>query len=897
MADARRIPHGSHMTFLWLRGMLARRSGRLASAAAGVAVAVALLASLGGFLASSKATMTARAARSVAVDWQVEVQTGGNAARVLKRTSHAAGVRDALPVGFAQTSGLESTTSGTTQTTGPGRVLGIPPGYQQAFPDALRTLAGRGSGVLIAQQTAANLHAGPGDTVLIRRTGLPPVKVTIDGVVELTQADSLFQKVGAPPQSQLRAPPDNVVLLPSAGFRKAFGPLALRRPDLVQTQIHVRRTRALPADPAAAFTAVTSAANNLEARTGGSALVGNNLGAALDAAREDALYSQILFLFLGFPGAALAAALTAVIAGAGAVRRRREQALLRTRGGSRSAVLRLALVEATVVGVVGSLLGLATAAAAGTIMFGSVGFGTTPASGATWALASAAIGVVVAAATVVLPVRRDLRDSSVTAGRVVVGREGRPRGMRWGLDLVLIASSLAVFYATSRNHYALVLAPEGVPTVSVSYWAFLGPSLLWVGSGLLAWRLADAVLTRRTLLTRALRPIAGNLSGTIASTISHQRHLLARAIVLMTLAIAFAASTATFNATYNQQANVDSQLTAGADVTVTESPGLRLGPGQAARLAHVAGVRHVEPMQHRFAYVGSDLQDLYGVQPSTISKSTSLQDAYFQGGTADQLLARLAAKRDAVLVSAETVHDFQLRLGDQLNLRLLDGRTGAQTKVAFHYAGVVNEFPTAPKDSFFVANADYVATATHNDSVGTFLVDTGGASTVAVADRMRRLLGTTAQVTDITHVRGVIASSLTAVDLAGLTKVELAFALVLVAAAGGLVLALGLAERRRSLAIAAALGANRRQLRSFVTSEATVVTLGGLIGGAVAGWAMTNMLVKVLTGVFDPPPAHLAVPWAYMLSVLLIAGAAMAAAGWLATRMALQPAVEQLREL
>jgi putative ABC transport system permease protein len=885
------------MTFLWWRAMLAHRAGRLASAAAGVAVAVALLASLGSFLAASKATMTQRSARSVAIDWQVEVQPGSDPAKVLALTSKSAGVRAALPVGFAQTSGLESTTSGTTQTTGPGRVLGIPPGYQHAFPGALRTLTGRGTGVLLAQQTAANLHAAPGDTVRIGRAGLPPVTLKIDGVVELPQADSLFQKVGAPPQSQLQAPPDNVVLLPSADFKKAFGPLAQRRPDLVQTQIHVVRTRALATDPAAAFTQVTTAANNLEARSAGAAVVGNNLGAALGSAREDALYSQILFLFLGVPGAALAAALTAVIAGAGAVRRRREQSLLRTRGGSRTAVLRLAFVEAATVGVVGSLAGLALAAAVGQIMFGKPGFGTTPAAGVVWALTSGIIGLVVATATVVLPVRRDLRENSVAAGRAVVGRYRRPRWMRYGVDLILIAVSLVIFYATSRNNYALVLAPEGVPTISVNYWAFLGPALMWIGAGLLAWRLVDALMGRRRLLSRGLRPIAGNLSGTVASTMSGQRHLLARSIVLMALAIAFAASTATFNATYNQQAKVDAQLTAGADVTVTESPGASMGPGQAVRLARVAGVRHVEPMQHRFAYVGSDLQDLYGIHPSTIASGTSLQDAYFQGGTAGQLLAKLAAQPDGVLVSAETVHDFQLQPGDALNLRLLDGRTGQQTKVGFHYAGVVNEFPTAPKDSFFVANADYVAAKTHNATVGTFLVDTGGKSTVAVAQRMRHLLGTSAQVTDITHIHGLIASSLTAVDLAGLTKVELSFALVLVAAAGGLVLALGLAERRRSLAIAAALGASRRQLRSFVTSEAAVVTIGGLVGGAAAGWALTQMLVKVLTGVFDPPPAHLAVPWAYLVSVMLIAGVAMVGAAAVAMRMALQPAVEQLREL
>ncbi|MDQ1619098.1 MAG: putative transport system permease protein, partial [Actinomycetota bacterium] len=569
----------------------------------------------------------------------------------------------------------------------------------------------------------------------------------------------------------------------------------------------------------------------------------------------------------------------------------------RTRGGSRAAVLRLAFVEAATVGVVGSLVGLVAAAVVGQTMFGSPAFGTTRAAGVAWATVSVVIGIAVAAATVVLPVRRDLRERSVSTGRAEVGRARRPRWMRFGTDFVVIAASLAIFYATSRNHYALVLAPEGVPTISVSYWAFLGPALLWLGVGLLSWRLVDTLLARRTLLSRALRPITGNLSGTVAATMSRQRHLLARAIVLMALAIAFAASTATFNATYRQQAEVDARLTAGADVTVTESPGVRVGPDQTARLAHVTGVRHVEPVQHRFAYVGSDLQDLYGVQPATIGSATSLQDAYFQGGSASQLLGRLAATPDALLVSAETVHDFQLHVGDRLNLRLIDGRTGQQTKVPFHYVGVVNEFPTAPKDSFFVANASYVSAQTHNDAVGTFLVATGGSSPVAVADRMRQLVGSSAQVTDIAHTRGLIASSLTAVDLAGLTKVELGFALVLVAAAGGLVIGLGLAERRRSLAIAAALGANRRQLRGFVASETVVVTLGGVIGGAIAGWALTEMLIKVLTGVFDPPPAHLAVPWTYLTSVVLIAVAAMAVGAAVATRQALQPAIEQLRRL
>jgi putative ABC transport system permease protein len=53
----------------WVAGLLRRRPGRLAGTAVAVALAVALLASLGVFLAASKATMTRRAIATVAVDW------------------------------------------------------------------------------------------------------------------------------------------------------------------------------------------------------------------------------------------------------------------------------------------------------------------------------------------------------------------------------------------------------------------------------------------------------------------------------------------------------------------------------------------------------------------------------------------------------------------------------------------------------------------------------------------------------------------------------------------------------------------------------------------------------------------------------------------------------------
>lgn len=890
----------SRLVLAWTAALVRRRGGRFAATAAGVALAVGLLASLGTFLSASKATMTRRAIETVAVDWQVETQAGADPARVAATVAADPHVIASEPVLFATTSGLELAHGGTTRTTGPGRVLGLDDTYRRTFADEMRDLAGRSDGVLLFQQTAANLAAHPGDTITIGRAGLAPVKVTVDGIVDIPQADSLFQDVGAPPGAQPQAPPDNVVVLPAATWHQVFDPLATTRPDLVRGQLHLRLDHDLPRDPAAAYGEVTGRARNLEVRLAGSGLVGDNLAATLASARTDALYAQVLFLFLGAPGAVLAGLLTAAVAASGRDRRRREQALLRTRGASTGLLVVLGAFEAIAVGLAGSAAGLGVAVAVGRWAFGTASFGATTTAAFAWSAAAVAAGMAIAAAAVALPARRDARDTTIAAARRPIGRPRSPRWMRWGVDLIMLAAAAVVFWLTSRNGYKLVLAVEGVPNISVSYWAFAGPALLWIGAGLLTYRITDLLVGRgRPLLAVVLRPLSGGLADTVAAGMARQRRLVARGAALVALTVGFAASTAIFNRTYQQQAEVDAVLTNGADVTVTTSPGTEIPPGSGltASITSTPGVHHVEAIQHRYAYVGNDLQDLYGVNPATVVAAGRLQDAYFQGGSARELVAALAARPDNILVSAETVKDFQLVPGDQISLRLQNGVTKEYRDVAFHYAGVVKEFPTAPRDSFLLANAAYVAQATGSDSVGAFLVDTGGTGVATVADELRLRVGTAAAVTDVQSSRRIVGSSLTAVDLRGLTRVELGFALALAAAATGLTLWLGLNERRRTYAIAAALGASRRQLGSFVWAESAIVTAAGLVTGAVCAWALSNMLVEVLQGVFDPAPDQLAIPWGYLVGVAAIAAVSTVAAATAAVRAARRPNVDLLRAI
>src|SRR5262249_4980825 len=158
-----------------------------------------LIAFLGAFLRVSEASMSARAVSTVPVDWQIELVPGMRAARVDAALDAVARVGRRQWVGYAAVDGFEATTGETVQTTGAGKVVGIGSSYIGTFPQQIRILHGMPDGALLAQQTAANLHVGVGDTVTVHRPDMPDMSVTVAGVIDLPNADAMFQAVAAPP--------------------------------------------------------------------------------------------------------------------------------------------------------------------------------------------------------------------------------------------------------------------------------------------------------------------------------------------------------------------------------------------------------------------------------------------------------------------------------------------------------------------------------------------------------------------------------------------------------------------------------------------------------------------------------------------------------------------------
>lgn len=847
-------------------------------AALAIALTVAFLASLGSFAAATGNRLTERASGRVPVDWQVQLGLGADAAAVARAIAGVPGLAGSRPVDYAKVAGLTATSPAGVRTTGTSYVVSLPPDYATFAPSELRTLVGSTSGAVLQQQTASNLAARPGTVVTVVGTG---GHVPISGVVDLPNAGSFFQVVGAAAAAS-SAPPDNVLLVPPAVFATLVPQAA------VVHQVHVRLDHAgLPGDPAAAADEVRARANHLVSAAAGTALVGDNLGAALSGAREDALYARLLVLLLGAPGLVLSAVVSGLVISLRNDRQRRDLGLLRLRGATPRRAASLLGATALLDGVLGAVLGGLGAWGATRIALGS-GASLSPG----WVLGAALAGLVLAVAVELAPVARLLRSGSPSVRSQVDAPLAvtTPLALRLGLDVVLLVASAIVFWLTSRGGYQVVVVPEGVPVASVNYAALLAPALAWPGLALLVWRLTAMAVNHRgrTPSTDG----SGRLPDLRHEVVRRRRRLIARGATGLAVALAVTTSAAVFTTTYDQQARVDVALTVGSDVSVTLPPDSTTS--LAPTIAQRPGVLAVEQVAHRLAYVGPDLQDVYGVDAATIGRAAPLQDAFTPGSSVKSALAALARTPDGVLLSQETLHDYQLRTGDQVRLRLRD-RAGAYVAHTFHVVGVVTEFATAPRDSFILANRDHLAAVTGVSAVQTLLVRTDHPASVAASIRAPP----TALVNDITAPRVAVpsASGLAAGSLAGLARLILAFGLLLAVTSAALVLAVGASQRRRSLVALAVLGASARQRAGFLWTEARWIVLSGVLGGLAAGTIVAFQLVKVLNGIFDPPPEVPAVPATFLAVLLVTVVGGAAAATAISARWAGRVDASRLRDL
>src|SRR5438552_731682 len=153
-----------------------------------------------------------------------------------------------------------------------------------------------------------------------------------------------------------------------------------------------------------------------------------------------------------------------------------------------------------------------------------------------------------------------------------------------------------------------------------------------------------------------------------------------------------------------------------------------------------------------------------------------------------------------------------------------------------------------------VTNLSCLEQVTHDRGPNVLFVRAAGDPT-ALARQVATATGRYGtNVKDIRRQTTQTVSSITTVDLRGISRIEEAFVLALAAATMALYVAVALAERRQELATMSALGAPLRRAAAFLWSEAALVLAFSLALAALLGWLLAEMLVAMLQHVFDPPP-------------------------------------------
>ncbi len=857
---------------------LVRSPGRSLLRGAVVAASVALLAAMLLFISDSLRSASASAVRAVPLDWQGSVQSYKQDLSVAHGVAKQAGVSQASPTATAPFAGATHIGPAGHTATGSGSLLAVPPNYSNGI-GTFRLLQGslKPGQIVVDQQMAATLQAQIGDTLRLAPTkGAKSLAYKVSGVALITAPDQVFQPLNPSLGPAPAQPPSNAAIMPLGTFARTYAPalpaitaanaLQSSQPGAqqgIQWQVQAQLDPVplgASGSPSAALKLADQTRNRVERSLPGQVQFVDNLSDSLSTAAGDALYGEALYILLAVPGALIALGVAYLAALGTSERDRRDMALLRARGATRRDLITLAIVESVILGTIAGI----AAAAIGLLAVKALMSGSVPIT-ATRAIVTTAVSIVLAIAG--SAVARAAAVSTVLRSEVAEGRQATvsdrvPAWRRYYLDFAALVGAGLVYWLTIRTGFSAVVNPDSNPTLSLAVYMFFGPALLWLGATLLIVRLRGRGLS--WFASRAARRRPGSLGSLVLASAGRRGTAINRGLLVVGLLLAFGVSLAIFSATYDQQGRVDAQLTLGADVTASAERAPGKGGSLESRVAAVPGVTATTALDHSYAYVGPDLQDTYGINAATFPNATTLRDSYFVGAGAGDVMHRLQQTPNGILVSQETITDYSLAPGDLLRLRVLDQRTDRFKVAPFRVVGTVQEFPSAPRDSFMVTNLRYLDSVTHSPGPNVVFAKATGSPT-AVAQRVAaatKPLGAT--VKNIDQQSAQTATSLTTVDLTGISHIEEAFAVILAAAAMALFVATTIAERRHELATMASIGANTRQGGAFVWSEAALVLGASLVLAAALGWIAAQMLVGMLTHVFDPPPDALAIPWGFL---------------------------------
>ena len=512
----------------------------------------------------------------------------------------------------------------------------------------------------------------------------------------------------------------------------------------------------------------------------------------------------------------------------------REFGMLRTLGASRGQVLRSVVLEAAVIGVIGSLLGLAAGVGvAGAInsLFKATGIDL-PNTGNVVAtrtiVVSLVVGIVVTLVSALFPALRATRVSPMAALREAELPDSRRRGRIFAAVVALLVAGgivltcAGLFGGIDDSGAAAGLMGAGAVAVLLGV-SLVSPRLVRPLASVAGWPL------------ERLRRLMGRLARENAERKPARTAVTAAALMIGLALVVFVT---VFAAGLNDSVSQAIDRNFKGDITLQNVDGFSQIPGRApAAAARVDGVQTVSSI----SYGGGKLLRkrrlelrISGVEPRTVNDTLKLE--WKDGSPA--LLSRLG-KLDAV-IDDSTARSLGVEVGDRLRMR-----TPLERTVTLRVRGRVKDSVDLLGDLVVNGTTLRDAFGTTSPSIGLVRLRTG-ADAGAVQRRIARAVRgfPTVEVLNQKELKDKQEGQVNQL----LNLVYALLSLAVIVSLFGIVntLTLSIHERTRELGMLRAVGMSRRQVRTMIRYEAVITALIGALLGMGLGLVFAALVSRPL---------------------------------------------------
>ena len=502
--------------------------------------------------------------------------------------------------------------------------------------------------------------------------------------------------------------------------------------------------------------------------------------------------------------------------------RTRELALFRALGASGRQVMTSVMLEATVIGVVSSLLGVLAGIGIAILLKGALSATglEIPSSGTVILgrtfVVSIVVGTLVTVIAALVPARRAARVAPIEALREAQDRPGRSLRFRLISGVVVLALGIA----------PLVYGLFGTPKDALQL-VGLGVALTFVGVAMLTPLIARPIASVIGLPIRKTG-VPGKIGG--ENSMRNPRRTAATASALM-IGLGLVVFVAVFGASAKASTTEILDRTLKADFILTSPTLSGFSTAAAEDLRGVQGVETVSQVRQGEVHIKGGTSFVSGLDPATFPAVSEL-------GVTDGSLADLRGA-NTIAVFDDTAADNGWSVGDTITVEFpATGKLDLDVVALYSENGLIGDYALS-LDTFDANVAQQL-------DIFVLIKAADGADLSAVRADIETALEPfpNVEVQDQAQFRDKYASFLN--QILNLVTALLLFAVIIALFGVMNTLYLSIYERTRELGLLRAVGMTRRQTRSMVRWEAVIIAvMGALLGvviGIAFGWALQQAL-------------------------------------------------------